>query len=115
MKHLKTYEKLRIRSYWLLSTNDYEFEIGLEKLNCPKEKIKNFINNKNISKNYYVFICCNSGEFDVEDQWGWMPYKNEQYDDFYERHHFKYMGKVEITPEEIENCKIKQTANKYNL
>lgn len=111
MKHLKTFEDNQFKDeyipnkYWLIPT-DHRYLFALKKLEMSEYFLNNFLENKNIPRNSYIFVC-NYIWFNKE-QWTWNKYNNEEHDSFFEEKGNIYMGRIDISDEEIASIK-------YNL
>ena len=109
MKYIKTFEDINSEIYWKISTEKYYYEASLIKIGLPEDKMKYWttivpIEFESSDKKIYIFY-----EESLTKIWCWENLKYRL------RGNEKYMGEVEITPEEIEIEKLKEKINKYNL
>jgi len=103
MKYLKLYESEKIRSiYWLLPNDDRLYD-ALDKINCPSEYINLFKKGEIASDAEYIFVAIeNNGA------WGWMPFKGNLHNYWYDKVGYTFMGVVNMGEHEI-------FVKKYNL
>jgi hypothetical protein len=123
MKYLKYFEKYKGK-YWLVDTK--YLEIAVNKLKLSEKQKYYLLNNSYINGkeehysdggDYYV----DSIYLPVSDDecyMSWMPgnepgVNNEDY--FKKNFGYKYMGKLEITPEDIIQHEMPKNAKKYNI
>jgi len=138
MKHIKQFENYDDgKKYWSVSTKNPEYKISIDKLPMDKHTAEvwkhaagtlsarnslqatsppsmNIFKKISLDEEIYrkIFIYTNGKE------WIWLDPNSEYFNQhlsFYGYENAKFMGEITITPEEIEEYKIQQTANKYNL
>jgi hypothetical protein len=109
--NFKVFENVENKKYWLVRC-DYPFlEISLYKLNASKEiidwysNINKWVYEKNY-KNIYI------APFDGDPKWNVFNTSGKK--DF-ENVKYVFQGKLKITPEDIEDWKLKKKSYKYNL
>ena len=124
MKYLKYYENNN-GVYWLVDTK--YIEIAIDKLKLSEEQKKYLLNNKLITGKEKHIDTETGTEYFVDSIYlpickdcimSWMPgnnfndHLNQVYQDFFKiNKQLKYMGKLEITADEISDFESK----KYNL
>lgn len=90
---------------WLVSLKRPNLEISLEKIGMDKsiikQKAKSFREKGRMSNRKKLYVRNYHGVWDVTFI---------RYDDMY-----KYLGEVDVTPEEIEQYYLKKDSEKYNL
>lgn len=114
MKYIKLFEDVQI-SCWMVSVKKPNLEISLEKIGVDSSdlKFKNFIKDiRRAARSYREsgtkkMMINKSVYYSNKDIF--FAYSTFRYSEY------EYMGEIIITPEEIENWKIKQVTNKYNL
>lgn len=124
MKYIKTYESLKENTkYWKMPINEPHLTIALKKLqvkyNCDitiHDLYHNYISSKKSKFGKELYIICidfySEKTNQMEKFWYWdspnllskIKYK-----------HYKNMGKVEVTDEDVEQFNIEKTSNKYNI
>ena len=122
MKYIKKFENNTDKDLWLIRTDEPYLEISIDKLNLPQKQKDYLLNNQYIKgeKKYYnddnklikikkIYVI--DANKDIEHYYLWDPQNEEEIG----LKDYIYRGEVEVTPEDIENWKIKNTANKYNL
>ena len=109
MKYLMKLEELwneKNEIYWKIQTTLPNMEIALNKIGMDKEDIEDWLN-KTLRNRYvnhqYIFLF--KDIYSNAWQWSELDYNSTA----------KYMGEIEITPEEIDEYNMKQSAKKYNL
>jgi hypothetical protein len=116
-----TIKTIEGKYFWTVK-NDENWRASLRKIGIPM----------NVIENYYANVFRNLDDFRI------IPFNQEDYIEVgisenpeinkkiysndvrsdgvhYRELGYKYMGEVELTPEDIENYEIEQNANKYNL
>ena len=108
MKYIKKFESIDkgYGKYWLLPTGD-KFEDSLKKIGCPKLSSLNFLKNKEIKKDIFVFI---GVSFLLG--WGWNRFDGNIRNIFYDADNYEYMGHINIDNWELD---VKPDVKKYNL
>lgn len=116
MKYIRLFEEKEFESktktpryYWLLPT-DYKFEDSLRKIGCPEYKIRLFLDNNYIPKDYFVFI--GLAKYTDIDSWGWNNYEGSLNSRYYDETDYDYKGIINIEDWEFE---VKTMTNKYNI
>jgi hypothetical protein len=126
MKYIKLFEdqpaqKAFDKKYWLVKTAKPYFEISLRKIGMPEREIERFKSrvkdNGYISKYSNMYITSVSyynSDGAIKQIWQLQFFK-ANYKAQLERDFYEFKGKVNITPDEIEEWNMKNIANKYNL
>ena len=116
MKYIKKFENVDFKNdvYWIVNPK-YRFDVIMYKMNMSEENIDIF--NKLLSDDKFDFnksnkICI---VYHEGNNWfSWDEYNKESLD-WFKRHRYKYMGDLNVTPEEIEKYEIEKQTRKYNL
>jgi hypothetical protein len=107
--NFKIFETVEDKRYWLIRCDYPYLEISLYKLNATKYvldwalKVSEFVAKKKY-KNIYIAPFGKRPEWDAFNITGREDFKK-----------YDFQGRLEITPEDIENWKIKKQSEKYNL
>lgn len=119
MKYLKKFESMAlIKKIWVVKTSTPEFEISLDKIGIPEDnqeiilfnvKYKMKQNRSKMKNAEYVIISYSPSH---HTQFGWNNIEEKL---FYIRNGYVKMKDIEITPKDIEQWKIENDANKFNL
>jgi hypothetical protein len=125
MKYIKTFE---IRTtwnpaqegvYWKIRTDTPYYQIGLDKIKMPDDIKIDYLDSEIRSRYFttspFVFISKRTalyspGDLEIEFEWSWSLFESNLI-----KQKLKNMGEVEITSEDLEEWKFKNTVNKYNL
>lgn len=114
MKYIKKFETqlYNQKKYWLVPT-DKRFEKSLKDLNCPKDRIDNYMRfvlpralEDSIHSNNYIFIIYHP-DYESLMRWGW-DYYDKLPDEYYSTNKFEFGGTVNIEQFELD-------ANKFNI
>jgi len=115
MKYLKFFEDelYNETTYWLVPT-DKRFKNSLKKLNCPKDRIQNYVNyaleNVLTIKDYrrnYMYIVYHP-EYEPLKKWGYEYYNGGINDKWMDEKGYKFGGVINVDESEF-------VANKFNL
>ena len=106
MKHLKIYESFHLsnnNTYWKVKVK--YLKKSLEKIGTPKHKIDSILKaEKFMPENIYIAV-----EYYPSAPNGIWTWDEDAYG------HANYMGKVELTPKEIEEVELEKREMKYNI
>ena len=119
MKYLRTYEKITekrvgVRQYWGVNTDSAYFVKSLEKIGCPENMIKTFVQEVDADREYFninpdtTFIACVT--YYENETWYISPEGSAFANNGYE-----YMGSPKFTKEEVKQIELEKDANKYNV
>ena len=120
MKHIKTFEDLinttepKIFFKVTLPITKEELETIIWKLGEYPKTYEKFISSRINTKENYFYLSFNKTEPILFIKIGHMPGSDYGYN-YYINNHWKYLGNMNATPEEIEEYQMIQNAKKYNL
>jgi hypothetical protein len=119
MKYIKKFENLNdTQIFYLIETKMPNFEIALNKIKMSEKWKKHCLTNVYSFIEYYgydkILLIVSIGK-DIYDtlNYSYMPYSEKNMS--YYNKLCKYMGEVEITPEDIEKYELEKKSEKYNL
>lgn len=130
MKHLKYFEYQQEeykKPLWIIKTDQPYLDISIDKLNLSPQQKKYLLDNDYINhRRPYTESNGDIIKFDkiyiratnkIEDASYWDYYQNGFEEDITSqtRDNMDFKGEVEITPDDIKEWEINNTANKYNL
>jgi hypothetical protein len=116
MKHLKTFEDIKLDDYMYWTANPKNrFDVVMHKLNMCEENVEVF--NLLLSDDKFDFrkrdkVCIVYNKYNNWFSWDEFSKKTL---DWLDSQRYKYMGFLNVTPEDIEQYEIEKQIKNYNL
>lgn len=138
MKHLKTFEEIEIENknfvhYWIIGKTEIEYCVSLQKLSKNDDHYSDILldEDSNINfeykeeyENYDVLVALyrEVAENNINSYGEWVFLDERDFHEYFKKnkinrkkYEIKYIGEINVTPQEIKKYELEKSIKKFNI